>query len=98
MALTLENETWTQAEVAPEFQELANQLSAGPPLKTETSPETGADYKLAKELIVNGQKFHVVNSALMLLKMLNDYLQCLEQIPSLTTDILQRLIDLLQVS
>jgi len=34
---------------------------------------------------------------LMLLKMLKDYLQCLEQLPTLNTDILQRIIDLLQL-
>lgn len=53
--------------------------------------------EISREIVINGQKFAVVNSALMTVKMLHEYLKCVEELPALDSDILGRIIELLQV-
>ncbi|ORX99734.1 Vps54-domain-containing protein [Basidiobolus meristosporus CBS 931.73] len=50
-----------------------------------------------RQLEVDGQEYFVVGCALMLLKMLEDYLQCLSNIPVLTTDVFHRILELLKL-
>ncbi|RUS32349.1 hypothetical protein BC938DRAFT_475645 [Jimgerdemannia flammicorona] len=46
-------------------------------------------------LVVNGQSFFMVGCGLLLVKMLDDYLRCMANIPSLTTDVMQKMMELL---
>lgn len=48
-------------------------------------------------LVVKGQNFFAVICSLMLIKMLEEYLRCMANIPSLTTDVMQRMMELLKV-
>ncbi|KAK9765317.1 hypothetical protein K7432_006451 [Basidiobolus ranarum] len=50
-----------------------------------------------RQLVVDGEEYFVVGCALMLLKMLEDYLQCLSNIPVLTTDVFHRILELLKL-
>ncbi|KAI8804520.1 Vps54-like protein-domain-containing protein [Cladochytrium replicatum] len=66
------------------------------PMKKHLPPGVN-EGKSLKYLVLDGEKFYVVNSVLMFLKMLADYLQCVEYIPALTTDVLNRLVELLKL-
>ena len=96
LALMLENESWSQADVATEFQQIAD-LMVTPNTSMLSLPPSLQDGALTKNLIIGDGKYHVVNSALMLIKMLKEYLQCLEQLPLLSTDILQKIVEILKV-
>ena len=52
----------------------------------------------AKELWIDQQRFYAVNSALVCVKLLSEYLALLEQLPSLYAEVLQKLVEFLQVS
>ena len=52
---------------------------------------------MSRELYVDGKKFSVVNSELMLLKMLKEYLQLVEQLPAVNSEAVQRLVEILQM-
>jgi len=53
--------------------------------------------KSSRHLIIDQKKFLVVNSVLSLLKMLGEYMLCMNNIPVLATDVLHRLLELLKV-
>ena len=55
------------------------------------------DGKSLSMLSVGGQKFFVVGSMLLFVKIMTDYIQCAEHVPSLTTDVLNRILELLKV-
>ncbi|TPX64370.1 hypothetical protein SpCBS45565_g05926 [Spizellomyces sp. 'palustris'] len=48
-------------------------------------------------LVIDGQKYNVVACVLLFLKMLTEYVQCMENIPALTTDVLNRIADILKL-
>jgi len=48
-------------------------------------------------LVVQGQKFTVVGTLLLLMQMIVDYCQCLDDVPMLATDILTRLCEILKL-
>ncbi len=54
--------------------------------------------KSVKYLVVDGQTFYVVGCLLMFLKMLTDYLSCIDYIPGLYNDVLNRILDILKVN
>lgn len=91
LALILENEPWTQADVPVEFQLIIAHITS-PTTLTENAPT-----ELSKEILLDGHKFVVVNSCLLLFKMVSEYLKCLELLPSLNTDIIQKIVEILQV-
>jgi vacuolar protein sorting-associated protein 54 len=97
LALMLENESWSQADVATEFQQIVD-LMVTPNTSMMSLPASLPDGALTKELNIGDTKYHVVNSSLMLIKMLKEYLQCLEQLPLLSTDILQKIVEILKVT
>ncbi|KAI9090080.1 Vps54-like protein-domain-containing protein [Phlyctochytrium arcticum] len=55
------------------------------------------DGKLRRCLTIDDKKFNVVECVLTFIKMLTEYLQCMEQIPALTTDVLNRIADILKL-
>lgn len=95
LSLILDNERWKQADVPTEFQEMVDHISK---LGRMQLPEKRIDLgkKPAEFIVVNEEKFAVVGTVLMLLKMMVEYCECVDDIPAAAQDILTRLIDLLK--
>ncbi|XP_074845496.1 vacuolar protein sorting-associated protein 54 isoform X1 [Carettochelys insculpta] len=95
LSLLLDNERWKQADVPAEFQDLVDSVSDGkiilPEKKAATEERKPTDF-----LIVEGQKYAVVGTVLLLIRIILEYCQCVDNIPSITTDMLTRLSDLLK--
>jgi vacuolar protein sorting-associated protein 54 len=53
--------------------------------------------KSSRYLVVDGQKFYVAGCVLLFTKMLVEYMQCIENIPTLATDVLNRVLEILKV-
>ncbi|XP_064181238.1 vacuolar protein sorting-associated protein 54 [Anguilla rostrata] len=96
LSLLLDNERWKQAEVPAEFQDLVNSIADGRislPDRKHTGTE---DRKPSEYLTVDGQKYAVVGTVLLLIRIFLEYCQCVNDIPSIATDMLTRLSDLLK--
>ncbi|XP_070569635.1 vacuolar protein sorting-associated protein 54-like isoform X2 [Ptychodera flava] len=99
LSLILESERWKQSDVPAEFQDLVNTIAENGNLagafvmKSEAGSE---ERKPGSYLEINGQKYAVVGTVLLLLKMIIEYCQCLDDMPSAVPDILTRLIEILQ--
>ncbi|XP_031419736.1 vacuolar protein sorting-associated protein 54 isoform X2 [Clupea harengus] len=96
LSLLLDNERWKQAEVPAEFQDLVNSIADGritlPDRKTSgTEERKPSDY-----LTVDGQRYAVVGTVLLLIRIFLEYCQCVNDIPSIATDMLTRLSDFLK--
>ncbi|XP_073698637.1 vacuolar protein sorting-associated protein 54-like [Garra rufa] len=96
LSLLLDNERWKQAEVPAEFQDLVDSIADGRITLPERKPTGSEDRKPSEFLCVDGQKYAVVGTVLLLIRMILEYCQCVNDIPSITTDILTRLADLLK--
>uniref|UniRef100_A0A8C1NFA4 Vacuolar protein sorting-associated protein 54 n=1 Tax=Cyprinus carpio TaxID=7962 RepID=A0A8C1NFA4_CYPCA len=96
LSLLLDNERWKQAEVPAEFQDLVDSIADGRITLPERKPAGSEDRKPSEFLCVDGQKYAVVGTVLLLIRMFLEYCQCVNDIPSITTDILTRLADLLK--
>ncbi|KAJ3125367.1 hypothetical protein HK098_000314 [Nowakowskiella sp. JEL0407] len=55
------------------------------------------DGKSSKCLVLGKERYFVVNCVLAFLKMLTEYMQCVENIPTLTTDILNRVSEIIKL-
>ncbi|NXN95623.1 VPS54 protein, partial [Rhinopomastus cyanomelas] len=96
LSLLLENERWKQAEVPAEFQDLVDSVSDGRISLPEKNPAAAEERKPTEFLIVEGQKYATVGTVLLLIRIILEYCQCVDYIPSITTDMLTRLSDLLK--
>uniref|UniRef100_A0A673GJJ9 Vacuolar protein sorting-associated protein 54 n=1 Tax=Sinocyclocheilus rhinocerous TaxID=307959 RepID=A0A673GJJ9_9TELE len=96
LSLLLDNERWKQAEVPAEFQDLVDSIADGRITLPERKPTGSEDRKPSEFLCVDGQKYAVVGTVLLLIRMFLEYCQCVNDIPSITTDILTRLAELLK--
>ncbi|XP_045902964.1 vacuolar protein sorting-associated protein 54 isoform X1 [Micropterus dolomieu] len=96
LSLLLDNERWKQAEVPAEFQDLVNSIADGRITLPERKIPGSEDRKPAEFLLVNGQKYAVVGTVLLLIRIFLEYCQCVNDIPSICTDMLTRLSDLLK--
>lgn len=96
LGLLLDNERWKQAEVPAEFQDLVNSIADGKISLPERKLSGPDDRKPSEFLLVNGQKYAVVGTVLLLIRMFLEYCQCVNDIPSISTDMLTRLSDLLK--
>ncbi|XP_016369630.1 vacuolar protein sorting-associated protein 54-like isoform X6 [Sinocyclocheilus rhinocerous] len=96
LSLLLDNERWKQAEVPAEFQDLVDSIADGRITLPERKPTGSEDRKPSEFLCVDGQKYAVVGTVLLLIRMFLEYCQCVNDIPSITTDILTRLADQLK--
>ncbi|XP_026102485.1 vacuolar protein sorting-associated protein 54-like [Carassius auratus] len=97
LSLLLDNERWKQAEVPAEFQDLVDSIADGRITLPERKHTGSEDRKPGEFLCVDGQKYAVVGTVLLLIRMFLEYCQCVNDIPSITTDILTRLADLLKL-
>ncbi|XP_056344931.1 vacuolar protein sorting-associated protein 54 isoform X2 [Oenanthe melanoleuca] len=96
LSLLLDNERWKQAEVPAEFQDLVDSVSDGRISLPEKKPTATEERKPAEFLIVEEQKYATVGTVLLLIRIILEYCQCVDNIPSITTDMLTRLSDLLK--
>uniref|UniRef100_A0A667XRY5 Vacuolar protein sorting-associated protein 54 n=1 Tax=Myripristis murdjan TaxID=586833 RepID=A0A667XRY5_9TELE len=96
LSLLLDNERWKQAEVPAEFQDLVNSIADGRITLPERKTPGPDDRKPSEFLLVDGQKYAVVGTVLLLIRIFLEYCQCVNDIPSITTDMLTRLSDLLK--
>uniref|UniRef100_A0A8C7ASL4 Vacuolar protein sorting-associated protein 54 n=1 Tax=Neovison vison TaxID=452646 RepID=A0A8C7ASL4_NEOVI len=96
LSLLLDNERWKQADVPAEFQDLVDSISDGKIALPEKKSGATEERKPAEVLIVDGQQYAVVGTVLLLIRIILEYCQCVDNIPSVTTDMLTRLSDLLK--
>ncbi|XP_068796738.1 vacuolar protein sorting-associated protein 54 isoform X2 [Struthio camelus] len=96
LSLLLDNERWKQAEVPAEFQDLVDSVSDGRISLPEKKAAAVEERKPTEFLIVDGQKYATVGTVLLLIRIILEYCQCVDNIPSITTDMLTRLSDLLK--
>ncbi|KAL2086982.1 hypothetical protein ACEWY4_018041 [Coilia grayii] len=96
LSLLLDNERWKQAEVPAEFQDLVNSIADGRIRLLNRKPSGSEDCIPSDYLIVDGQRYAVVGTVLLLIRILLEYCQCVNDIPSIATDMLTRLSDLLK--
>uniref|UniRef100_A0A8C6PWJ4 Vacuolar protein sorting-associated protein 54 n=1 Tax=Nothobranchius furzeri TaxID=105023 RepID=A0A8C6PWJ4_NOTFU len=96
LGLLLDNERWKQAEVPAEFQDLVNSIADGRITLPERKNSGPDDRKPAEFLLVSGQKYAVVGTVLLLIRIFLEYCHCVNDIPSIATDMLTRLSDLLK--
>ncbi|XP_071789704.1 vacuolar protein sorting-associated protein 54-like isoform X2 [Asterias amurensis] len=99
LSLILDSERWKQAEVPAEFQDLLSAMSRGDiSLTLLVKADSGGGERRPVELVeIGNQKYSIVGTVLLLLKMIAEYCQCAIDIPSVTADILTRLIEILQM-
>uniref|UniRef100_A0A8D0L8K5 Vacuolar protein sorting-associated protein 54 n=1 Tax=Sphenodon punctatus TaxID=8508 RepID=A0A8D0L8K5_SPHPU len=96
LSLLLDNERWKQADVPAEFQDLVDSIAAGKITLPEKKSGAAEERKPMDFLIVEGQKYAVVGTVLLLIRIILEYCQCVDNIPSITTDMLTRLSELLK--
>ncbi|KGL78076.1 Vacuolar protein sorting-associated protein 54 [Tinamus guttatus] len=96
LSLLLDNERWKQAEVPVEFQDLVDSVSDGRISLPEKKAAAAEERKPTEFLVVEGQKYATVGTVLLLIRIILEYCQCVDNIPSITTDMLTRLSDLLK--
>ncbi|KAK2560887.1 Vacuolar protein sorting-associated protein 54 [Acropora cervicornis] len=88
LSLILDNERWKQADVPLALQSLVDSLvdgifPRGKEPKFSIGPTVPSEQKPSPELVVNGQKFAVVGTVLLLVNMLVEYCQCVDDTPML---------------
>ncbi|KAG9337787.1 hypothetical protein JZ751_027588 [Albula glossodonta] len=76
--------------------DLVNSIADGRITLPEKKPTGTEDRKPNDYLTVDGQKYAVVGTVLLLIRIFLEYCQCVNDIPSITTDMLTRLSDLLK--
>ncbi|TPX38226.1 hypothetical protein SmJEL517_g00015 [Synchytrium microbalum] len=62
---------------------------------SSASPAKGS--KSMKYVVVNGHKYYMVGCMLMFLKQLTEYMQCMENVPVLTAEVLNRIMEILKL-
>ncbi|XP_022090825.1 vacuolar protein sorting-associated protein 54-like [Acanthaster planci] len=99
LSLILDSERWKQAEVPAEFQDLLSAMAKGEiSLTLLVKADTGSgERKPLEHVEIANQRYSVVGTVLLLLKMVAEYCQCAIDIPSVTSDILTRLVEILQM-
>lgn len=98
MSLLLDNERWKQVEVPAEYQVMIDRISNGDFTwsKNDVSTKIGQPTKPAPVLLVDSESFTLVNSALILIQIINEYCQCASSLPMISMQLSRHLIDLLR--
>ncbi|KAI8144882.1 Vps54-like protein-domain-containing protein [Fennellomyces sp. T-0311] len=100
-AQLIENEQWVASEVPSDFQRIVDRICDGSISSLaednpQQQPEEG-ERKSTKFLIVHGTSYFVVGCSLLIIKMFEDYLRCIWNLEGMTTDIMQKLVELLKL-
>jgi len=86
-------------EDAPEDQSESesdlSSFSSPPSAPVSTLEQSGQQG--SKFLVVDGQNFYTVGCLLLFLKMLTDYMRCVDHVPGLTNDVLNRVLEVLKL-
>ena len=108
LALALDSEKWSQVDVAPDRQRAFDRLAAGKLFldggdddDVAAAPEpppavAGGKKRDLNTAVVEGRRYKVVWSTLVLLQMAFDELRVAASFPVLATDVLERVVDLLR--
>ena len=96
LSLLLEQEQWQQQEVPCALQLRINQLQSGLTGDRSPSRSDSSEGQTSESLTLNNRKYPVVSTLLILLNMVIDYCYCLQDIPLLSSEILTKLVKLLE--
>lgn len=101
-AQLIENEQWVASEVPSDFQCIVDYICNGNIALFEEDTqqpqkEEKTESKSTKFLSINGTSYFVVGCGLLIIKMFKDYLRCIYNLEGMTTDIMQKLVELLKV-
>eukprot|EP00731_Ephydatia_muelleri_P027820 Em0019g693a len=97
LSMLLEAERWKQTDVPAEIQALVGCLEAKMPHPPPSTMSDGHGQAPAKYLVVHGQKCTVVGVIPLLIKLLQEYCQCANDLPMLITDVVGKLLELLKL-
>lgn len=87
----------TQQQTVPPATPTATSITSAPSTPSTPAPASEAKDAIRKSISLDGENYKVVNTALMLVKILADYLNCMDLVPSLSTDIVHRVVEILQL-
>ncbi|OZJ05091.1 hypothetical protein BZG36_01372 [Bifiguratus adelaidae] len=100
----IENEQWEFIEVPSDFQNIADRLIAQGTAKEFTNgthePANGDSRDKrdsSKFLVINGQSYWMVGCSLLLIKTLEEYVQCVSNLQSIGADVMHKLIEMLKM-
>ena len=102
-AQLIENEQWVASEVPSDFQRIVDRICDGSVSSlaqddgTQQQQQQKDERKSTKFLIVHGTSYFVVGCSLLIIKMFEEYLRCIWNLEGMTTDIMQKLVELLKV-
>uniref|UniRef100_A0A8C5MF55 Vacuolar protein sorting-associated protein 54 n=1 Tax=Leptobrachium leishanense TaxID=445787 RepID=A0A8C5MF55_9ANUR len=96
LSLLLDTERWKPADVPVEFQDLVDSITDGKIILPEKKSPCTEERKPTDFLTVDGEKFAVVGTVLILIRIILEYCSCVDDIPSIATDMLTRLSELLK--
>ena len=93
--LLLETERWTIADVPADFQRMANNIVRGctPTEVLVRRPQNGTTDPPSNYLVLNGNKYVVTSTLLLVIKMIVEYCQCVVDIPVMSKDILTKTVE-----
>ncbi|KAI8072970.1 Vps54-like protein-domain-containing protein [Gongronella butleri] len=99
----IDNEQWVASEVPRDFQHMVELLCNGGTAHDDadaSAAQNDANDTAApatKLLVVDTQSYYVVGCTLLIIKLFDDYLRCVQQLESMATEVLQRLYELLKL-
>ncbi|KAI7854197.1 Vps54-like protein-domain-containing protein [Circinella umbellata] len=103
-AQLIENEQWVASEVPSDFQRIVDRICDGSVSSLAQDDGTQQpqqqqkdERKSTKFLIVHGTSYFVVGCSLLIIKMFEEYLRCIWNLEGMTTDIMQKLVELLKL-
>lgn len=101
-AQLIENEQWIAQEVASDFQGIVDRICDGSISSFAEGdghqPHSKDNQRSTRFLIIHDASYFTVGCSLLLIKMFEDYMRCILNLEGMTTDIMQKLIELLKVS
>ncbi|XP_075250280.1 vacuolar protein sorting-associated protein 54-like [Convolutriloba macropyga] len=97
LIILLESERWIQAEIPAEFQNLASNIEESGFFETVFSESVKLSDRILDRLSFKGVNYSLVGTNLILLKMVSAYCQLVEQVPSLASDLLTKVTELLKL-
>lgn len=104
-AVLIENEQWAASEVPSDFQLIVDRICDGriscfidgTLQQTQQHQSPTDSEKSTKHLVIDSHSYYIVGCSLLILKMFEDYLKCVLNLESMTSEIMQKLIELLKV-
>jgi len=92
LAQLLDSERWKQADVPAEFQRIIDNISQH---RFDLMPDEGSS-TASPVLIVDGQSYALVGSAVLLVQIVSEYCRCASQLPLISAQLSRNVVDLLR--